>query len=127
MNNQVRAFGQDFGVFGPAGVSGVRAAETIEVLRNELTRLSEGVEADEFQRARTGMQSRIVMQGESTAARAAAIAADQFLRGKPRTLEDLSALIDSTDVDQLNHFLANRGEIDMTQLTIGPTEEAAKV
>jgi predicted Zn-dependent peptidase len=116
---------RDFGaVFAYAGTTAPRAAETVEVMRHELSRLSDGVEPEEFSRARTGLQARIVMQGESTAARAAAIAGDQFLRGKPRTLEDLSAMIDGTDVDQLNRFLAERGAIDMTQLTIGP--EAAE-
>lgn len=117
---------RDFGaVFAYAGSTAARSSETIEVMRHELTRLSDGVESEEFDRAKIGLQARVVMQGESTAARASAIASDQFLRGKPRTLEELGAMIDATDVDQLNRFLANRGEIEMTQLTIGPIESTA--
>ncbi|MDQ5851989.1 MAG: insulinase family protein, partial [Chloroflexota bacterium] len=68
-----------------AGTQPDRAQETIDVLAGELRRLSDGVTPDELDRARTGLLSAMVMQGESTAARASAMASDVFLLGRPRT------------------------------------------
>ena len=59
-----------------AGTTVPRAKETLEVLVDELCKVSQGVKQDEFDRAIVGMKSRLVMQGESTGARASAIAAD---------------------------------------------------
>ncbi|NJL32511.1 MAG: hypothetical protein HC898_13345 [Phycisphaerales bacterium] len=56
--------------------------QAIEVMRAELHRLSEGVDAHEFHRAVVGMKSSLVMQGESTSARAMALASDQYIHGR---------------------------------------------
>ncbi len=107
-------------IFAYAGTTAARAAETLQVLGEQLQKMTEGVGADEFERARTGLLARVVMQGESTAARAAAIANDTALRGEPRTLDQLNALIDGANVDDLNRFLKRRGPVALTQLSIGP-------
>lgn len=103
-----------------AGTTTERAAETLDVLSNELRRLYDGVEQDEFERAVVGLKSRIVMQGESTSARASAIAQDEFLLGRPRTLDDCAAEIDAVTLDGLNAFLAENKPGEMTTVTIGP-------
>jgi predicted Zn-dependent peptidase len=107
-------------VYGYAGTTPQRADETLEVMTGELRRLSDGVEADEFDRAIVGLKSRVVMQGESTSARASALASDQFMRGKARTLDDLAAEIDAVTFDKLNDFLAAHRPGEMTTLNIGP-------
>ncbi|MDX1564953.1 MAG: pitrilysin family protein [Phycisphaeraceae bacterium] len=107
-------------VFAYAGTTAARAAETLAVMTDQLQRMAEGVEADEFERARTGLLARVVMQGESTSARAAAIASETALRGAPRTLDEWSHLIESARLEQLNRYLAERGTVSLTQLTIGP-------
>jgi predicted Zn-dependent peptidase len=107
-------------VYAYAGSTPQRAAETLAVLRQELVRLSDGVQPDEFARAVVGLKSRLVMQGESTSARAASIAADQFLLGSPRTLEELAAQIDAVKLDDLNRFVRQHRPTVMTCLTIGP-------
>ena len=107
-------------VFAYAGTTAARADETLEVLAEQLHRMADGVEAEEFERARTGLLSRVVMQGESTSARAAAIASETALRGAPRTLSEWSDLIESARLESLNRFLAQRGRVSLTQLTIGP-------
>lgn len=111
-----------------AGTTHERAAETLDVLTGELIRLHDGVERDEFDRAIVGLKSRLVMQGESTSARARAIAHDQFLLGRPRTLDDFAAAIDAVTLDGLNDFLAAHRPGEMTTVTIGPAplEPAAK-
>ena len=107
-------------VFAYAGTTPQRAAETLDVLTGELKRLSDGVDADEFARAVVGLKTRLVMQGESTAARAAALASDQYLRGRPRTLDDVAAEIDAVSLDSLNRFVAEHRPDEFTTLNVGP-------
>jgi predicted Zn-dependent peptidase len=103
-----------------AGTTMPRAQETLDVLVAELHRLSEGVDENEFNRALIGMKSALVMQGESTGARAAAIAGDQYIYGRPRTLDELIELIDTVTLDQINQFVADNPPGPMTIVTVGP-------
>lgn len=103
-----------------AGTTAPRAQETLDVLTHELRRLSDGVDESEFQRAVVGMKSSLVMQGESTSARAAAIASDVYIFGQPRSLADTAAEIDAVTLEQLNAFVAAHPPGDMTLVTIGP-------
>ena len=107
-------------VFGYAGTTTQRAAETLEVLIAELKRVSDGVDDDEFQRAIVGLKSRVVMQGESTSARAGALSADQYVFGRPRTLDEVAAEIDAVTLKGLNEFLDTHRADKMTVLNIGP-------
>jgi predicted Zn-dependent peptidase len=106
-----------------AGTTVPRAAETLEVLTRELRRLGEGVTASEFERAVVGMKSSLVMQGESTSARAAAIASDVYVFGQPRTLDEASAEVDGLTLEDLNRFVAEHPPGEMTRVTIGPGGE----
>lgn len=109
-------------VFCYAGSTTGRAQETLDVLIAELRRLGQGVKPDEFDRAVVGMKSRLVMQGESTAARCGAIAMDQYLFGKPRRLEEIEAQIDAIEINELNAFLADQTPDRFTIVTVGPNE-----
>jgi len=108
-------------VFAYAGTTTARAQETLDVLTSELHRLSQGIDPSEFQRAVVGMKSRLVMQGESTGARAGAIVTDQFVLGRPRGLDELADRVDAITFDGLNRFLAEHPAGKMTIATIGPT------
>jgi predicted Zn-dependent peptidase len=103
-----------------AGTTTARAQETLDVLVGELRRLSDGVRRDEFDRAVVGMKSHLIMQGESTPARSGALAADQAVRGRPRSLDELAKEVDALDFDQLNRFVATHRPGEMTTVTIGP-------
>lgn len=65
-----------------AGTTTERAWETLKVLLEEITRLADGVSAEEMERARAGILSALVMQGESSSARAAALVSDYRLLGR---------------------------------------------
>ncbi|MDY7110273.1 MAG: pitrilysin family protein [Planctomycetota bacterium] len=103
-----------------AGTTRQRAQETIDVCLAEIRRLREGIEPEEFQRAVRGLKSRLIMQGESTPARAAALAADQHRLGRARTLEELAASIDAIELEALNAYLADRAFGALTAVSIGP-------
>ncbi len=104
-----------------AGTTTPRAQETLDVLTAELRRISAGIEQDEFERALVGMKSSLVMQGESTGARANAVATDQYVYGRPRTLDELIEKVDAITLDDLNAFVAANCAGDMTVVTIGPS------
>lgn len=103
-----------------AGTTAPRAQETLDVMTAELRRLSDGVNESEFQRAIVGMKSRLVMQGESSSARAASIASDVYEFGRPRSLDEEAEEVDAVTLDKLNDFVAAHRPGDMTIVTIGP-------
>ncbi|MCC5830695.1 MAG: insulinase family protein [Phycisphaeraceae bacterium] len=103
-----------------AGTRPERAQETLDVTVAELSRLAEGIDADEFDRVRVGLKSTAVMQGESTTARAASMAADQYIYGKPRTLTEIVEEIEEVTLDKVNDYLAHRPARAITMVTIGP-------
>jgi predicted Zn-dependent peptidase len=115
------AAGRDRGaVFGYAGTTTPRAQETLDVMAGELRRLSEGIDQSEFDRAIVGMKSNLVMSGESTSARAGAIAVDQYVLGRPRSLDELAQRVDAVTLDTLNGYLRDCPPGDFTLTTIGP-------
>lgn len=104
---------------GYAGTTPERADETLRVLLTEIARLSEGVEADELERARTGTLSSIVMQGESSGARASRLASDALLQGRARSLEEIRTEVERVDVKRINRYLAAHPFPQPTILTLG--------
>lgn len=125
---------RDFGrVVAYAGTTPERAQQTLDVMLGELRRINGsvnkggGVEKSEFERAVTGLKSRIVMSGESTDARAAALAADWRRLGRPRSLADLSAEVDSVTRGAVNDYLERRSLGRMTLATIGPAALTAEL
>ncbi len=110
------------GMFVYAGTTPERAQETLDVTVGELRRLGDGVEEDELARARTQLKSALILQGESTPARAEALAMDFYHLGRLRSLAEISAAIDAIRVaDVLEYIRAYPAEA-LTLLTIGPEE-----
>ena len=102
------------------GTTPERAQESLDVLLDELRRISEGVSADELERAKIGMKSRLVFGGESTAARASALGGDMRVLGRARSLRELTDRIDGVTLDQINAYLARRELGRLTIQTVGP-------
>lgn len=107
-------------VLGYAGTQPERAQECVDVLLGELRRISAGVTADELDRARTGLLAALVMQGESTGARASALASDLYLINRPRTLDEIRSAVEGITLDSLNDYLAAHPPRNFTVLTLGP-------
>lgn len=89
-----------------AGSTPERAQETLDTIAAELERFAAGITPDEFRRAKVGLKSRLVMQGESTAARAAAIGSDWYRLGRCRSLAELSREVDEVSFERLNAWIA---------------------
>jgi predicted Zn-dependent peptidase len=111
-------------MIGYAGTTRERADETLSVMMGEFRRLRDGVTAAELERARQGSLAQLVMQGESSSARANALASDQFIRGAPRSLSDIETIIKSISLDQVNDYLARSSLAEPTVLTLGPDAAA---
>lgn len=109
-------------VFGYAGTSNERAQATLDTFIAELRRLSEGVTESELDRAKVGLKSATIMQGESSGARAGAIAHDYFMRGRIRTLDEIKAAIDAVTLDRVNDWLRRNPSGPFTIVTVGPRE-----
>jgi len=102
------------------GTTAARAQESHDVLLEQLQRLADGVEPDEFERALVGMKSRLVRQGESTRARAAALAKDITLYDEPRSLEQWAQRVDRITREHVEAHLKQHPIRTPTLCTIGP-------
>jgi predicted Zn-dependent peptidase len=109
-------------IMGYAGTSNDRAQATLDCFIAELHRLSEGVTPAELARAKTGIKASTIMSGESTSARAGAIAHDFFIRGRIRTLDEISSAIDGVTLEKVNSYLAAHKPGPFTIVTVGPRE-----
>ncbi len=112
---------KDFGyTLAYAGTTPERADETLEVLLHELRRLAHGISQDELERARTGLLSSLVMQGESSGSRASSLARDIFLLGEPREISSVKDALLALTLEQVNGFLASAYAPKFTVLSLGP-------
>ena len=105
------------------GTTPERAQESLEVLLAELDRINTPagrVTPEEFQRALIGFKSGLVFSGESTSARASAIAGDTRRLGRARSLGEIADRLDSITLDEVNAYLARRRLGALTIQTLGP-------
>jgi len=108
------------GMFTYAGTTPQKAQETFDVVVGELRRLGEGIEGHERTRAVTQLKSALIMQGESTSARANALAGDWYHLGRLRSLREISRAIDAVGVEDVQAYLDDFPAADFTALIIGP-------
>jgi predicted Zn-dependent peptidase len=103
-----------------AGTTNERAQETLDVTLAELERLKEGIETEEVERVQAGLKSALIMQEESTSARAGSLASDWYYLGRVRSFDEIQAAINaltpSVIVDHLHRYPPG----DFTIVTLGP-------
>jgi predicted Zn-dependent peptidase len=103
-----------------AGTTNERAQETLEVTLQELQRLQEGISADEVERIQAGLKSSLIMQEESTSARAGTLASDWYYLGRVRTPEEIHSAIDALTPRKIVNHLRRHPPRDFTIVTLGP-------
>lgn len=111
------------------GTTPERAQESLSVLLAELRRINtpDGrVTREEFDRAMIGIRSGIIFSGESTGARAASLAGDQYRLGRPRSLGEILARYESITLDEVNAYLSRRTLGPVTIVTLGQGELKAE-
>ncbi len=103
-----------------AGTTTERAQETLEVTLAELRRLRDGIEPDEVQRVQAGLKSALIMQQESTSARAGSIASDWYYLGRVRSFDEIQRAIDALTPESIVAHLRRRPPGEFTVVTLGP-------
>jgi predicted Zn-dependent peptidase len=109
-------------IMGYAGTSNDRAQATLDCFIAELHRLSDSITQAELDRAKIGLKASTIMQGESTSARSGAIAHDYFMRGRIRTLDEITGAIDAVSLDHVNAYLKANKPGPFTIVTVGPKQ-----
>jgi predicted Zn-dependent peptidase len=103
-----------------ADTQNAQAPQTLAVLLGELRRLREGVTGEEVERVRAGLKSSLVMQQESTSARARALASDWYYLGRVRSLDEIQEAIDSLTPRRIVEHVRRYPPKDITLVTLGP-------
>jgi predicted Zn-dependent peptidase len=105
-----------------AGTTPDKAQQTYDVIISEFKKLSEGIAEEELNRAKIGLQSLLVMQSESTIARAGAAATDYYMLERVKSLDEIKNKIEKTTVDSVLDYLKKNPFEKFCAVTIGPTE-----
>lgn len=103
-----------------AGTTAERADETLAVMLRELERIGEGIEPDELDRCKARAKCALVMQQESTGARASSIGRDWYHLGRVRLLDEVHRAIDALDVQTILDYVHAHPARDFDILSIGP-------
>lgn len=103
-----------------AGTTNDRAQETLDVTLRELRRLGEGVGEDELDRCKAGAKSALIMQQESTRARAGSLCRDWYHLERVRSLEEVRGEIDRLTPGHLIEYVREHPARDETIVTLGP-------
>jgi predicted Zn-dependent peptidase len=103
-----------------AGTTNDRAQETLDVTLGELVRLQEGIEREEVERVQAGLKSALIMQEESTSARAGSLASDWYYLGRVRSFDEIQAAINDLTPKGITEHLRHHPPRDFTIVTLGP-------
>jgi predicted Zn-dependent peptidase len=103
-----------------AGTSNEQAQETLDVTLGELHRLAEGIEQEELDRVKAGLKSSLIMQEESTSARAGTLASDWYYLGRVRSFDEIQSAIDGLTPEIIVGHLKRCPPRDFTIVTLGP-------
>jgi predicted Zn-dependent peptidase len=103
-----------------AGTTNERAQETLDVTLAELKRLEDGIEAEELDRVKAGLKSSLIMQQESTSARARAMAGDWYFLGRIRSFEEIQREVNALSPEGIVAHLKRCPAKDFTIVTLGP-------
>jgi predicted Zn-dependent peptidase len=103
-----------------AGTTAERASETLDVLFAEIERFREGVSEAELARCQARAKSSLIMQQESTGARAASLAKDWFHLGRVTSLEEVRCEVERVTVEAVLDAARRTDLRRATVLTLGP-------
>ncbi|MCS6849844.1 MAG: insulinase family protein [Gemmataceae bacterium] len=103
-----------------AGTTNERAQETLDVTLAELRRLQEGVEVEEVDCLRARLKSALIMQQESTSARAGALASDWYFLGRVRSVDEIQSAVNALTPDAIVEHVRHYPPRDLTIVTLGP-------
>ncbi len=103
-----------------AGTTAARAQQTLDAMLEEIQRLNQGITAEELQRVKAQVKSRLVMQQESSGSRAAALVGDYYHLGRVRPLEEVAQRMDLLTLEEVNQHLQRFPLQPQAVVTLGP-------
>jgi predicted Zn-dependent peptidase len=103
-----------------AGSLNDQAQRTLDLLLRELQRLPEGVTTEEVERVRVGLKTSLIMQQESTAARAGSLASDWYYLGRVRGFDEIQSAIDGLSERSIVEHVRRCPPTDFSIVTLGP-------
>ncbi len=109
-------------IVGYSGTRPERAQETLDVMLAEFDKLRDGVQQDEIDRMKAGLKTSLIMQQESTSARAGAIARDWYYLNRVRSFDEIQHEIDSLTPQRVMDYIDAFPFRDPTIVTLGPAE-----
>ncbi len=105
-----------------AGTTTEHAQETLDVMLAVFSTLKDGIEPAELDRCKARAKSSLVMQQESTGARAGAIARDWFHLKRVNSLAEVHQAVNNLTVEQVIDYTCRFPVKDLTVLTVGEKE-----
>jgi predicted Zn-dependent peptidase len=103
-----------------AGTTVERAQETLDVTLGEIRKLREGIDPAELSRCQARAKSALIMQQESTSARASSLARDWFHLGRVSTLDEVRREVETLTVKAVTDVVDRYSAAEPTILTLGP-------
>lgn len=110
------------GIICYAGTTPEKAQETLEVIMQQFRSLEKGIKPQELDRGKVGLKSSVIMSHESTSSRADSVAADHYLLGKVRSLEEIKQKLQALNVESVEKSLKANPFDKFTIVTIGPKQ-----
>ena len=102
-----------------AGTSSDRAQQTLDVMLEEIERLPNSITDDELGRVKARAKSGLVMQQESSSARAGGIARQWYHLGHVRSLADELERLDRLSVESVRTWLEAHPPTDLSIVSLG--------
>ncbi len=102
-----------------SGTTTERAQETLDVMVAELQKLADGVTPEELDRLKVRLKSSLIMQQESSPARARSMASEWYHLGRTLSLDELKKIVDDLNVTTVNRYLADHPASRRSYVTLG--------
>ncbi|MBP9838051.1 MAG: insulinase family protein [Proteobacteria bacterium] len=107
-------------VFAYAGTTPDNAQTTYDVMMKELTGIENGVSEEELNRSKVDIKTAVIMQSESSSARASALVNDWWNLSRLRTIEEIRKGIESVTAEDIVRFVKKHPVSPVTMVTLGP-------
>lgn len=108
-------------VVGYAASRNERAQRMLDKMIEEFIRLSAGITDEEVQRVRVGLKTSLIMQQESTSARAGSLASDWYNLGRVRSFDEIQSAIQTLSPASIHAHLERHPPQNFRVVTLGPT------
>lgn len=102
-----------------AGTTTDMAQETLDVTLKQIGNLTKGIKEEEVKRLKIGLKSSMLIQEESSSARAGSIAVDWYYLGRVRPLEEIQKSIDSITTKSILAHVKEYNPKEFTIVTLG--------